>query len=318
MADPADQKWVITVQGPTAVGKTAMALQLAKAFDTAVLSADSRQCYREMTIGTAKPGQQARAEVPHGFIDTHTIHQPVSVADFTQEGLQFLRETFRNRNVAIVAGGSGLYLKALLEGLDPVPQPEPEARKALQQEYQSYGIKPLAKELAEQDPEGYARIDAQNPARIIRALEVLRTSGHSITTYWHSHPAPRPFRVQKIGLSVPRNELHQRINGRCEQMLKTGLLDEVKGLYPFSHHEVLQTIGYQEFFAHLAGKATYHEAVERFKAHTRQLAKRQLTWFRRDQNLHWVSPHDTQAALEMIDRTTGLRAKGAHLVAQDH
>jgi tRNA dimethylallyltransferase len=291
---------VIAVMGPTGVGKTALAISVAKALDTAILSADSRQCYREITIGTAKPSADQLAAVEHGFVNTHSIHQPVSAGDFEHEGLDYLDQVFRSRPYAVVVGGSGLYLKALLEGMDPVPRPDPAIRAELQQALARDGLKALTRKLAEADPEGYQAIDQQNPARVLRALEVIRTTGCSITAYWRRKPLERPFRVLKLGLTLPRPHLHDRIHERCDRMLQDGLLEEARGLLSCSHYQVLQTVGYQEFFRYLAGNKSYDTAVEEFKAHTRQFAKRQLTWFRRDPDLHWLSPDSHQEALQLI------------------
>lgn len=298
--------WVIVIDGPTAVGKTDVAIALAQALDTKILSADSRQCYQELNIGTAKPSQEQLATVAHGFINTHSIHNPVSAADFEQEGLDFLEDVFSHRNVALVVGGSGLYLKALLQGLDPVPQPDLQIRQNLQAQLDQHGKKALANRLAKLDPEAYEAIDTANPARILRALEVYYTTGYSITNYWQkSGTGQRNFRVLRITLSLPRSSLHERINHRCDKMLEKGLLQEVRNLYPFRHYSVLQTVGYQEFFEYIDGYTSFEEALRQFKAHTRQFAKRQITWFRRNEGSHWFEPHQFSAIAKAINDKTG-------------
>lgn len=300
------QPWAIVINGPTAVGKTEVAVALAQALDTKILSADSRQCYKELSIGTAKPSQDQLATVAHGFIDTHSIHNPISAAEFEQEGLDFLEGVFKHRDVALVVGGSGLYLKALIRGLDPVPPPAPQIRQNLQDQLDQHGKTALAHKLAECDPEAFEAIDTANPARILRALEVYYATGHSITKYWQKSPnRQRHFNVLSITLSLPRPTLHERINHRCDNMLEKGLLQEVRDLHPFRHYSVLQTVGYQEFFDYLEGYTSFEEAVQNFKAHTRQFAKRQLTWFRRNEDSHWFEPNQFSAIAKVINDKTG-------------
>lgn len=297
--------WVIAIVGPTAVGKTDVAIQLARALNTSILSADSRQCYREMTIGTAKPSPQQQAQVSHGFIDTHSIHHPVTGADFETEGLTFLNKVFKSNKTAIVAGGSGLYLKALLEGLDRVPVPALNVRTELQERLKQKGLSNLENELYQKDPEACKFIDTKNPSRVLRALEVKTFTGYSILDYWQKTQHSRPFNILKIGLSLSRDLLHSKIHKRCKVMLEEGLLDEVEALYPFRSNQVLQTVGYQEFFDHLSSNCSYSEAVEKFEAHTRQFAKRQLTWFRRDPNIHWFHPESIVQIASFIHQKTG-------------
>ena len=318
MTEPAaaNQPLVIAVMGPTAVGKTALAIQLARALDTCILSADARQCYQELTIGTAKPSADQLAAVEHGFINTHRIHQPVSAADFEQEGLDYLKKVLHDRPYAVVVGGSGLYLKALLEGMDPVPRPDPAVRAELQEALARDGLKALTHKLAEADPEGYRSVDQHNPARVLRALEVVRTTGYSITAYWRRNPVKRPFRTLKLGLTLPRQLLHDRIHERCDRMLQDGLLEEVRALLPYAHYQVLQTVGYQEFFRYLAGYQSYETALEEFKAHTRQFAKRQLTWFRRDPAIHWLNPDSYQEALQLITQRASLETGAGQPLAK--
>ncbi len=300
------QPWVIVVNGPTAVGKTEVAVTLAQALGTKILSADSRQCYQELNIGTAKPSKEQLAIVSHGFVDTHSIHNPVSAADFEQEGLDFLEEVFKHRDVALVVGGSGLYLKALLQGLDPLPAPDPSIREKLQDQLDQHGKTALATKLAELDPEAYKAIETSNPARILRALEIYFTTGYSITKYWQKSPSSQKnFKVLSLTLALPRATLHERINYRCDEMLKEGLLEEVKELYPFRHYSVLQTVGYQEFFDYLEGYTSFEEAVQKFKAHTRQFAKRQITWFRRNKDSLWFEPNQFSAMSKAINDKTG-------------
>ena len=298
--------WLIVVQGPTAVGKTGVAIHLAKTLQTSILSADARQCYRELNIGTAKPSKAQLNQVTHGFVDTHSIHHPVTAADFATEGLTFLDHVFQHRPVALAVGGSGLYLKALTQGLDPVPKPANGIREALQAEIKQKGLDAMVEQLAAADPAAYKAVNLSNPARVLRALEVFRSTGQSIVTYWQkAENHARPFRTLRLTLNLPRRQLHDRINKRCDEMLAQGLRQEAENLYPFRHYSVLQTVGYQEFFKYLEGHITYAEAVRQFKAHTRRLAKRQITWFRRDPEAEWFQPDQTADMAEYIQTHTG-------------
>jgi tRNA dimethylallyltransferase len=292
---PTDPRPVLlTLAGPTAVGKTALSVALAQQLGTEIISADSRQFFRELSIGTAKPTPEEMQDVPHHFIDSHSITQEYSAGRFAADAEVVLTELFQRLPVVILTGGSGLYLQALTDGLDELPAVDPAVRQGLQHELQTQGLPPLVAELAATDPVAYQRIDLQNHQRVLRALEITRGTGRPFSSY-HAGPAAvaataaaRPFRVVKVALSRPREVLYERINQRVDAMLAAGLLAEVEELVPFRHHQALQTVGYQEIFGYLDGAYDYAEAVRLLQRNTRHYAKRQLTWLRRDMAYQWV------------------------------
>ncbi len=285
-----DSKIVVVVCGPTAVGKTAFAIHLARHLKTEILSADSRQCYTELNIGVAKPSPGELVAVNHYFINSHSIHQQVNAGVFEQYGLHALEQIFFKSRYAVVVGGTGLYINALCQGIDEMPQTPAEIREALNQSYQQKGLGWLQSEVQKKDLAFWKVAEQQNPHRLLRALEVLQTSGKSITTYRQGNQANRPFAVIKVGLQLPRHELHLRINTRVDQIIANGLEAEVKTLFPYQHLQALQTVGYKEIFDHLNGLQSRDEAIERIKINTRQYAKRQITWFKKDSAIHWFPP----------------------------
>jgi len=291
--------WLISIVGPTAAGKTSLSLELAEYYQTCILSADARQFYREMAIGTDKPSKAQQKQVPHYFVDSHSIETEISASEYAEEALALLANLFQKHDVVIAVGGSGLYLKALLEGFDPMPPITASIREQWNTYYQEYGRKALQAALKAHDERAYSRIDIDNPKRVIRALEVKAETGHSIVEYWEKgnrEKGPqRFFTPLKLGVYLPRDALYAKIERRCEEMLANGLLAEVKSLYPYRHLNALNSVGYKEFFGYLEGQYDYTEAVRRFKAHSRQLAKRQLTWFRRDPEIHWFLPSELEA-----------------------
>lgn len=294
---------VIVIAGPTAIGKTALSIQLAQHFNTAIVSADSRQCYREMNIGTAKPDAAELAAVPHYFINSHSIHEPINAAAYEQLALDYLEEIFRSADVAIVCGGTGLYIKALCEGIDEMPDVDKEIEAAIKRNFETKGLSWLQEELKAKDPVFFEQAEQQNPVRLLRALSFLETNKLSITAFKKQTAKERPFRVIKIALDIPREQLYARINHRVDVMMQQGLLEEVNTLYPFRQLKNLQTVGYAEFYE--AGdfplsQAQIAEAVDKVKQHTRNYAKRQLTWFRKDQAFAWFAPDDLQAVLDYI------------------
>ena len=291
-ADP--RPVLLAVAGPTAVGKTALTVQLARQLGTDIVSADSRQFYREMSIGTAKPTPAEMQGIPHHFINSHGIAEDYSAGRFAADALALLAELFRSHPVVIATGGSGLYLQALTDGLDELPAVLPQVRQQLQAELATRGLAPLVAELAERDPVAHQRLDLQNHQRVLRALEISRGTGQPFSSF-HRGPAAvaeaaaaRPFRVVKVALTRPREELYQRIDQRVLQMLAEGLVAEVEGLLPYRQHNALQTVGYQEIFGYLDGLYDYAEAVRLLQRNTRHYAKRQLTWLRRDVGYQWV------------------------------
>lgn len=267
--------------GPTAVGKTAIAIQLAKYFSAEIISADSRQCYRELNIGVAKPTLQQLQQVRHHFINSHSIHQDFSAVDFEEYALNAASEIFSKNDIAVMVGGTGLYIKAFAQGLDAIPSIDKTIRSSLIQTLVAEGIEVLQEKVKIQDPGFYASGEIQNPQRLIRALEVI-TTGRSVFSYQSGAKKQRSFNIIKIFLDLPRNELYSRINARVDQMINDGLEAEARSAYTFRKLNALQTVGYKEFFDFFDGKVTLAKAAELIKQHTRQYAKRQVTWFKKD------------------------------------
>jgi tRNA dimethylallyltransferase len=292
-------KTVVIVAGPTAVGKTAFAIQLALHFQSEIISADSRQCYRELKIGVARPSEEELAIVPHHFIASHGIQDNITAADFEQYALQKAGELFQRHQTIVVTGGTGLYIKAFCEGFDAVPQVPAEVREKIIREYEEKGMAWLQETIRLRDPRFYQFGEVQNPQRMLRALEVRTFTGKSILEFRTGNKAQRDFEIVKLGIEIPREELKERIGGRVDQMMQAGLLEEVKSLLPYRHLNALQTVGYAELFRHLDGEISLADAVQLIKTHTRQYAKRQMTWFKKDPEIHWISA-DTRKALEIL------------------
>ena len=293
-------KTVILIAGPTAVGKTALAIQLAKHFHTAIISADSRQCYKEITIGVAKPSVEELQSVKHYFINSHSITDDLTAAAYEQYALAAADEIFTTNDVAVMVGGTGLYIKAFCEGMDQIPAVPNELRIELQQTYQQKGISWLQQQLQQYDPLFAKQGEMQNPQRMLRALEVIMASGESIIKYRTGEKQQRPFDVIKIGLELPREELYSRINLRVDHMINEGLIEEVRSVSAQRQLNALQTVGYRELFHYFDGTLTLPQAVEKIKQNSRQYAKRQLTWFKRDAAMKWFHPSDTAAIIEYI------------------
>lgn len=291
---------LICIVGPTAVGKTNVAIRLAKSLSAEILSCDSRQFFKEMSIGTAKPTRDEMDGVYHHFIDSHSIHDSYSVGDFERDCLNKLDTIFENTTVAIMVGGSGLYVKAVCEGLDHFPSIDSSIRKRLNAKFEEEGITPLQQKLKELDPNCYSKIDLQNNQRVIRALEVCIGTNQPYSSFLKNKQTDRPFNILKIGINMERETLFNRINLRVDQMMEMGLLKEAKKLHPFKKINSLQTVGYQELFDHFEGKTSLEEAVELIKRNSRRYAKRQLTWFRKDNNTSWHSPDDVENILSKV------------------
>ncbi|GAB4407167.1 MAG: tRNA (adenosine(37)-N6)-dimethylallyltransferase MiaA [Microscillaceae bacterium] len=283
-------KHLFVIVGPTAVGKTALSLSLARHFATEIISADARQFYQEMNIGTAKPSPDELAQVPHHFIHHLSIHTPYSAGHFEQAALRQLAHIFQEKNTAILVGGSGLYIRTLCEGMDEMPPESPLLRAQLTQQWQHEGLAPLQAQLQALDPVYFAQVDLQNPHRLIRALEVCLSTGKPYSQFRVRRPAIRPFQIHKIGLELPREVLYARIEARMETMLAAGLRQEAESLYAHRHLPALQTVGYTEIFDFLDGAYDWEECVRRLKRNSRRYAKRQLTWFRRDAGIRWFHP----------------------------
>src|SRR6187402_1893504 len=283
---------VIVVVGPTAVGKTAAAVNLAQQLSTRIISADSRQCFKELNIGVARPSPEELAAVPHYFIGSHSIREEVTAALFEEWALDWTREIFSSNPgppaTAVMVGGTGLYIRAFSQGLDAIPSIDPLIRQQIQEQYEQGGIEWLQDQVSQKDPAFYQSGEIQNPQRLMRALEVQLSTGQSILSFRTREKKHRPFRIKKIGLRLPKEVLHQRIHDRVDQMMAQGLLEEVKGLLPFRENNALQTVGYRELFEYLDGAVSLDQAVEEIKKHTRHYAKRQMTWFTKDPETHWV------------------------------
>ena len=281
------EKQLLVVIGPTASGKTAMAIRLAQQHNTVVVSADSRQVYKELPIGSAAPDASELATVPHYFIGTHSIHEPLDAAGFAQLVRNTLTELFQQYDTVVLCGGSGMYVDGILYGFDALPENLPEVREKWNTLYREKGLAYLQEELKSRDPEYYQKVDLNNPARLIRALEVCDISGKPYSQQLSGKTKTLPWKVKKYAIDWPREVLYARINERVDAMLRNGLLEEARNVYPFRHLSSLQTVGYTELFDYFDGKYTLEEAVDKIKQHTRNLAKRQLTWWRRDEEIEW-------------------------------
>lgn len=289
--------------GPTAVGKTALSIELAKKFQSEIISADSRQFFKEMEIGTAKPTIQEMDGIPHHFVNSHSIHEEYNVGQFEKDTLNLLDVLFQKHDIVFVVGGSGLYVKALCEGIDEMPAIPAEIRQKLNVEFEQHGIKYLQKQVFESDPEYFDIVDQQNPQRLIRALELYRATGKNMSFYRsQNNQVERSFHIIKIGLERPREELYDRINLRMDQMIAEGLFEEAKKLYPFKNLNALQTVGYSEIFGFLDGKYDREEAVRLLKRNSRRYAKRQMTWFKRDSEFEWFQADDKTKIISFLNK----------------
>ncbi|MDQ1142105.1 tRNA (adenosine(37)-N6)-dimethylallyltransferase MiaA [Pedobacter agri] len=293
-------KTLIAIVGPTAIGKTALAIQLAQHFNTEILSADSRQFFKEMEIGTAKPSTEELAAATHHFINSHSVTQLFSTGDFEVEALEKLEQIFENNNLAILVGGSGLYVNALLNGLDEMPEIDLAIREKLNKQLEIDGLSTIQQDLARLDPEYFAKVDQQNPQRMIRGLEVILSTGKKLSSMLSATKKVRPFKVIKIGLNTDRTVLYDRINKRVDQMISDGLVDEVQSLEKFKELNALKTVGYSEIFDYLDDLTSLEEAISAIKQNTRRFAKRQLTWFRRDEEITWFEPNDNKSVINFI------------------
>jgi tRNA dimethylallyltransferase len=292
-------KKVIVVVGPTASGKTALSIQLAKHFNTAVISADSRQFYHQMAIGTAQPTREEMAGVSHHFIDCMPVQEEFTAGRFATEAQQLIHQIHHTNKVVIVAGGSGLYLNALFFGIDDIPS-DKALRDELNQRFENEGIEPLTQQLQDLDADIMGQIDVKNPKRVIRALEVCLATGKKYSQLRKHTPQDLPYTTIWIGIDLPRELLYERINNRVDDMIKNGLVEEARNLHPFKKLNALQTVGYRELFTHFEGDCSLQEAVEKIKQHTRNFAKRQMTWFRKNPQIKWVSGAELSEVLNII------------------
>lgn len=293
--------------GPTAVGKTDLAISLAEKLRTEIISADSRQLYREIPIGTAQPSAEQLAHVKHHFIAERSIAEDYNAGMFERDALERLDHLFETHDRVVCCGGTGLYIKALCDGLDDLPEADEELRQQLTERLEAEGLSPLQNQLQQLDPVHFSKMDTQNPQRVIRALEVCLSTGKPFSSFHGGAKAQRPFKVIKIGLELPREELYDRINQRVDVMLQNGWLQEARAVFGQRHLNALNTVGYKELFAHLEGRMTLAEATEKIKINTRRFAKRQLTWFKKDEEIRWelLDSKERQEIERQVDRLIG-------------
>ncbi|WP_421877799.1 tRNA (adenosine(37)-N6)-dimethylallyltransferase MiaA [Marinoscillum sp.] len=292
---------LVSVVGPTAVGKTSMAIEIAKTFQTEIVSADSRQFYQEMEIGTAKPDAAELAAAPHHFINSHSIKEYYSVGQFEQDAIRLLDQLFQKHQVVVMVGGSGLFFKAIWEGFDEMPSIDLRLRDQLNEEFKQHGLEPLLEELKVKDDKYYHEVDRHNHQRVIRALEVIRTTDQPFSSFRKGHQTKdRGFENVKIGLELERPDLFDRINRRMDLMIEQGLFEEAERLMPYKDHNALQTVGYSEIFGFLDGEYDKEEAIRLLKRNSRRYAKRQMTWFKKDEEICWMQPNDLQQAIQLV------------------
>lgn len=281
---------LLIILGPTASGKTDLAIKAAKWLDTEIISADSRQFYRELSIGTAKPSPEQLVEVRHHFIGHISITEKYNISRFEQDAISLLGNLYLSHDVVVMTGGSGLYIDAVCQGVDEQPEHDPAIRQILMQDYKAKGIEYLRAELLRLDPDYYYQVDLSNPHRLMRAMEVCLITGKPYSSYRRGNQKKRDFRIIKIGIDIPREELVKRINRRIDEMMSRGLLEEAMANISFRHLNALNTVGYKEMFEYLDGNSSLEEAVEKIRINTRRYAKRQMTWFRKDPEIKWIQP----------------------------
>jgi tRNA dimethylallyltransferase len=297
-------KTVIIITGPTASGKTALAMELARHFNTSIISADSRQCFHELTIGVAKPGPAQLSAVRHFFVNSHSILEEVNASIFESLALSWCEEIFSVQDTLVMCGGTGLYIKAFREGLDEIPPVDEGIRKKIADQYHDQGITWLQQSIQHLDPLFYETGEITNPQRMMRALEVIQSTGRSIITYRNQQKKQRSFRILEFGIRLPRKELYQRIDHRVDEMMRAGLLEEAATLLPYQHLNALQTIGYTELFEHLQGRSGLEESVSLIKQNTRHYAKRQITWLNKNEHLIWL---DDDFKKNILDAYQGIK-----------
>lgn len=295
------KKKLIVIAGPTAVGKTSAAIEVAKYFQTEIISADSRQCYKEMNIGVARPTESELKEVPHHFIATHSIHEKVTAAIFEKYALEKTNQIFQTRDVVVMVGGTGLYLKAFCEGMDEIPEIPELIRNEIITQYKQHGLEWLQRQVQHEDPKFFEVGEIKNPHRLMRALEVTKATGRSILDFRKGEKAKRDFDIIKIGLQLPKEELHDNIETRVDRMIEMGLLEEVRSLLPYQHLNALQTVGYREVFDYFNKQIELPVTLDLIKRNTKQYAKRQVTWFKKDKHYQWIEPGQLDPSKILFD-----------------
>lgn len=294
-------KTLIVITGPTAVGKTALTLQLARHYGTPVINADSRQIYRELKIGTAAPTDEQLRQARHYFVGTKSIDDYYNASMYEQDVMEVISHLTPTLPY-LLSGGSMMYIDAVCNGIDDIPTVDDETRNTLKKRLLMEGLGSLCEELRQRDPEYYEIVDKQNPRRVVHALEICVMTGKPYSSFRKQEKKARPFRIIKIGLTRPREELYKRINRRVDKMMKDGLLEEAKEMYPKREVNALNTVGYKELFEYLKGKWTLHEAVERIKGNTRRYARKQLTWYKKDEQIRWFHPDDKEEIISYIEQ----------------
>jgi tRNA dimethylallyltransferase len=294
-------KTLIVLLGPTGVGKTALSLKVATHYGAPILSADSRQIYRDIPIATAAATPEQQAVVPHYFVGTHALDQTFSAAQFETEALALLDRLFQERDVVVMAGGSMMYIDAVVKGIDEMPNVDAEVRRQVFADYEAHGLEEMRARLQVLDPEYYARVDLRNPKRVLHGLEMCLTTGRPFSSFHTGRPKQRPFRILQVGLTRPRPELYPRIDARVRQMLADGLEEEARRVYPRRQLNALNTVGLKEMFLYLDGTYTLEQAEERICHNTHIYCKKQMTWFQRDPSIRWFHPDDEAAVLEYVN-----------------
>jgi tRNA dimethylallyltransferase len=295
-------KTLIVITGPTAVGKTALCLDIAQHFGIPIINADSRQIYKELKIGTASPTSEQLQLIPHYFVGSLSLTDYYSASLFEQQVLEILSRQFRSHDFALMAGGSMMYIDAVCDGIDDIPTVDDVTRETLKRRLAEEGLEALVEQLKKLDPEYYEIVDRQNPRRVVHGLEICLMTGKTYTSFRKREKKERPFRIVKIGLNRPREELYDRINQRVDQMMQQGLLDEAKALYPMRQMNALNTVGYKELFDYLDGRWPLEEAVERIKGNTRRYARKQLTWYKKDPQIRWFHPDEKEQIISYISQ----------------
>ena len=291
---------LVVLLGPTGVGKTDLCIRLADTFHVPIINADSRQIFAEIPIGTAAPTKEQLARVKHYFVGTHHLQDYYSASMFEQDALNIIQNEFLSHPCALMSGGSMMYIDAVCNGIDDIPTVDDQTRTWMKRRLAEEGLPALVQELKELDPEHYAVVDKQNPRRVVHALEICHMTGKTYTSFRTNSKKERPFRILKIGLNRPREELYDRINRRVDQMMADGWLDEARSVYPLRHLNALNTVGYKELFLYFDGTWSLEEAVERIKGNTRRYMRKQLTWFKRDPEIHWFTPDETDEIVALV------------------
>ena len=303
------KKYLIIILGPTGVGKTDLSIDIAKKYNTEIISCDSRQFYKELNIGTAVPSAEQLQEVKHHFIQHLSITDYYNVSNFEQDSLKLLEDIFKDNDIALMTGGSMMFIDAICKGIDFMPDIDIEIREELKQRLENEGLEPLRFELKRLDPDYYKEVDLKNGKRIIRALEVCYQTGKTFTSFRKHSPIKRDFEIIKIGLNIEREKLYERINLRVDKMIEAGLINEAKENLKFREYNSLNTVGYKELFQYFDGEISQEKAIELIKRNTRHYARRQMSWFKKDEQIHWFNPSEKEDVIHFINSLLEIKAK---------